>query len=514
MTDAVTRRVSARFSGASLASALGVLAASGQAPLGWAWLSVAAFALCFGVLLLPERWQVVAWRGWFFGSGYFGGALFWIVEPFFVDPLRHGWMAPFALVFMAGGLALFWAAAFGLAARLGGTPRMRAAWLVLTLVTAELLRSFLLTGFPWALVGHVWIGAPQMQAAALVGAHGLTFLTLVAAALPAVFGSARMVFGALSGIALLGIVAAWGSFRLPDGPAPLREPSLYLRLVQPNAPQHEKWQPEMIPVFYDRQLELTRAAPAPGQPKPDVVIWPETAIPWLLEHAGPAFAEISAAGQGAQVLVGVQRRGEDGAWYNSLAQLAPGGALEAYYDKHHLVPFGEYMPMMHLFAQAGVFGLAANETGGYTAGPGPALLDLGGAGRVLPLICYEAIFPAEIALAPGRADWIVHVTNDAWFGRVSGPWQHLAQAQLRAVEVGLPVMRAANTGISAAIDPYGRILEALPLGEAGRLDTSLPAALPPTPYARFGDLPVLVVLAMLGIVLSLMTYFRRPSHSG
>ena len=171
-----------------------------------------------------------------------------------------------------------------------------------------------------------------------------------------------------------------------------------VRLIQPNAAQHEKWQPDLIPVFFQRQLDLTAAAPAAGRAAPrPIVIWPETAIPWLLQHAQPAFDEIAAAGQGAQALVGLQRRTQDGAWFNMMAALAPDGALLARYDKHHLVPFGEYMPLMDVFARWGIFGLAANATGGYSPGPGPELVDLGAPGRVLPLICYEAIFPNDIA---------------------------------------------------------------------------------------------------------------------
>ncbi|NDR59506.1 apolipoprotein N-acyltransferase [Aliiruegeria sabulilitoris] len=507
----LVRTVQSRRSGLALAFGLGLICATGQAPLGWAWLSLAAFALAIALLTLPERWQVVAWRGWALGTGYFAGSLFWIVEPFLVDLPRHGWMAPFALVLMAGGLALFWAAAFGLAVRFGRTRGLRIGWLVLLLTSAEILRSFLFTGFPWVLIGHVWIGAPQMQFAALFGAHGLTLFTLIAAAMPALFGARRAVLGMIAGTALASLPAGYAHFRVPPGDAANAEPAQVVRLVQPNAPQHEKWDPDLVPLFYQRHLDLTAAEAAPGLQRPDVIIWPETSIPWLLEYAEPAFVEMAQAGQGAQLLVGLQRRSAEGAWFNTLAVLAPDGTLLDSYDKHHLVPFGEYMPLMHVFARWGVFGLAANETGGYTAGPGPALLELGPAGRALPLICYEAIFPNDIARAPGRADWLVQITNDAWFGQVSGPWQHLALARLRAVEQGVPMLRAANTGISAAIDPYGRVIAALPMGQAGKLDVALPAPLAPTFYARRGDLPVFLFLATLFLSLAALS---RKSHFG
>jgi apolipoprotein N-acyltransferase len=257
----------------------------------------------------------------------------------------------------------------------------------------------------------------------------------------------------------------------------------------------------MVPVFYQRQIDLTAEAPAQG-PLPDIVIWPETSVPWLLEYAGEAFAEIAQAANGAQVILGVQRRDDLGRWYNALVLLEPDGAVGAVYDKHHLVPFGEYMPFMEVFARWEIFGLAVNDTGGYAAGPGPALIDLGRAGKALPLICYEAIFPNDIAREPGRADWLVQITNDAWFGRYAGPYQHMALARLRAVEQGLPMMRAANTGVSAAFDPYGRILGQIPLGEAGAIDISLSAPLPPTAYARYGDLPVSGLLVFLASVIA------------
>ncbi len=493
-----------------MALGLGAVAALGLAPLGWAWLSVLAFATAIGLLSLAAPWRIAAWRGWAFGTGYFAVALSWIVEPFLVDIGRHGWMAPFALLLMAGGLALFWALAFGVAARLGQTRRHRVLLLIPLLTAVEMARSYLFTGFPWALIGHIWIGWPQMQAASVIGAHGLTLLTVAAAAVPALMAPARLALGALLGIAVLSLPVVQARMRVPDGPVAMADGGMTVRLVQPNAPQRQKWDPDMIPMFFERQLAYTAAAPETGGPTPDVVIWPETSIPYLLEYADPALRQVAEAAGDAQVILGLQRRERDGRWYNMLAVLSPDGEVQARYDKHHLVPFGEYMPLMSVFARMGVFGLAANETGGYSAGPGPAVLDLGAAGRILPLICYEAIFPNDIARAPERADWIVQITNDAWFGQVSGPYQHLAMAQLRAVEQGVPLVRAANTGVSAAFDPYGRALGTVPLGEAGFVDVPLAAALRPTPYARWGDSPVLAVL----IVLASAALMKRKPISG
>lgn len=499
----------ARFRAPALAAGLGALAATGLAPLGWAWVSLAAWAAALAWLARIPRWQVAALRGWALGTGWFAAALFWIVDPFLVEPERYGWMAPFALVLLAGGMALYWALAAGLAARLGRDPRRRVLLLVALLTLAEMLRSVLFTGFPWALIGHIWIGWPQMQAAALVGAPGLTLLTLLAAAMPALVGARRALLGAIAGAALMSLPALYGTLRTPPGPAPVVQPAVTVRLVQPNAAQALKWLPEMIPVFFDRQIALTSAPPAPGGARPDIVVWSETAVPDALDYAGPALDAMARAAAGAEVITGIQRQDQAGRWYNSLVVIDPDGQVTALYDKHHLVPFGEYMPFMELFARWGVFGLAANDTGGFSSGPGPQLIDLGHDGRALPLICYEAIFPQDIARAPGRADWMVQITNDAWFGALSGPYQHLAIARLRAVEQGLPLLRSASTGVSAVIDPWGRIVASVPLGEAGFADAALPAPLAPPPYVRLGDAPV--GAALLALVTLALVGRRRPA---
>jgi apolipoprotein N-acyltransferase len=265
-----------------------------------------------------------------------------------------------------------------------------------------------------------------------------------------------------------------------------------VRLVQPNAPQDEKWDPERVIEFYRRQIAFTAA---PGAP--DITIWPETAIPWPLDVAGPVLEEIAAAARDGPVVLGLNRR-EGGQWFNALVVTGTGGAVAEVYDKHHLVPFGEYIPLGHLARVIGLQSFAARDGYGFAAGPGPRLIDLGPLGRALPLICYEAIFARHVRRVE-RPDLLLNITNDAWFGTLSGPYQHLAQARVRAVEQGLPMVRAANTGVSAVIDPGGRILAAIPLNEAGFLDHALPAPLPPTVYARTGDWPVVVVLlATLG----------------
>jgi apolipoprotein N-acyltransferase len=488
----------------------GGILAMGHPPLSLPWIAV--LGLCAGIWLIAAAQGPRAgfWRGWAFGLGHFAGSLFWIVEPFLVDAARHGWMAPFALLLLAGGLALFWGAAGTVAVRLASERSGRAILFALGLVAAEAVRAHILTGFPWASIGHIWALAPQAQMAALTGPAGLTLLTCIAAALPAAFGVQRAALSAMLGAALLSLPAGYGLVRLglaapPDPDAPM------VRLVQPNAAQHLKWKPDHIEIFLNRALDLT-AERDPGEAPPALVVWPETSIPYPLGYAGDVLAEIAAASDGAPVAAGMHRWDEtDGTGRNALVVIGAGGQPRDIYDKHHLVPFGEYIPLAHLLPWLGLTGLA-ERAGGYGAGPGPRLVDLGaGLGRALPLICYEAIFPEDVRAAPERPAMLLLITNDAWFGALAGPQQHLAQARLRAIEQGLPMLRAANTGISAVIDAHGRVIAALPLAVAGRLDAPLPAALPPTPYVIWGGWPISALWIVL-VTLSL-TFMRKKADT-
>lgn len=483
----------------ALAATLGALAATGQAPLGWWGVTLVALSGLFWLVAAEPRPGAAGWLGWLAGAGYFAAALFWIVEPFLVDLPRHGWMAPFALLLMAFGMALFWLVAAALAALCGPTRRWRLLLLAVTMAGGELLRGYVFTGFPWALLGHVWIDTPVAQAAAWIGPVGLSLLTLALAGLPHL-PPAPLGRGLALAAAAAALAAVWGAgaARLAaPGPAPQRD--IVLRVVQPNAAQHLKWRDDMNRLFFERQLAATAA---PAARRPDLVIWPETAVPWLLDRPGPVLEMITAAAGGVPVALGIQRT-EGTRGFNSLAVIDAAARPAAVYDKVHLVPFGEYIPFGDVLTHVGITAFAAREGNGYTPGPAPAILDLGALGRVLPLICYEAVFPQDLRAAPGRADWILQVTNDAWFGSLAGPYQHLAQARLRAVEQGLPLVRSANTGVSAVIDAKGRVLEALPLNTEGFLDAPLPAALPATPYARTGDWPVAAVLATLFLLLAL-----------
>ncbi|MFX0544165.1 apolipoprotein N-acyltransferase [Roseovarius sp. S1116L3] len=493
MPDTRSRVWRGRLLWGALAFLLGVVAALGQAPWSLWPLSLSGFAGLYGLYARAGTWRAAAWQGLAGGAGYFALALSWIVEPFLIDIARHGWMAPFALVFCAVGFALFWAgaqaAAWALlpAARHDGHVSGAAVVWAAAMTLSEALRGWLFTGFPWAQPGHVWITTPMLQWASVGGALPLTFLALGAGAALWHLAQDRRWVGAST----LAAIAALYAFApmLAEAPRPGPDAPI-IRLVQPNVPQEQKWDPAYMDFHFDRQMGFTVAGDVP-----DLIVWPETALPMLLNRADAVLRDVADAARGAPMVLGVQRA-EGARYFNSLIYLDGEGQQSALYDKHHLVPFGEYVPFGDLMATFGIRGLAQQGGNGYSAGPGPQTLDLGALGRAVPLICYEGVFPRDVAGAPGRADFLLLITNDAWFGEVSGPYQHLAQARLRSAEQGLPMIRAANTGVSAMIDAGGRITAQIPLGQAGYLDVPLPPPAPATLYSRSGDWSALIVLTL------------------
>jgi apolipoprotein N-acyltransferase len=455
-------------------------------------------------------------RGWLAGVGYFSVSVWWVVEPFMVDAANQAWMAPFALVLMAGGLALFWALA-GLAYRLIA-PRPAFAALVFAGCFAgfEWLRGHVFTGFPWNLPGETWAaGSAPSQAAAVLGAYGLTWATLALASAPAiVFSNARRnTKAAIVACAAIGLAGLYGlgAQRLakvasPSSGAPM------IRIVQADIDQKEKWRAENLGVILDTYSELTRQ---PAAARPDIVIWPEGALPAVIDDLvapGSPYAPRLAAAldEGQVLLMGANRAerapGGETAYFNSLVAFRRDGERlrpTAYYDKHRLVPFGEFLPYGELATRFGVRSLV-HMPSDFTPGPEPRPMTDAGVPSLQPLICYEALFPgftrAAFQRSGVRPAWILNVSNDAWFGVTSGPLQHLNMAAYRAIEEGLPMVRATPTGVSAVLDAYGRVLpgKRLGLGELGVIDAALPPVLAPTFFARFGDLSLLIFLLISG----------------
>jgi len=463
--------------------ALGALAGLGQAPWGVWSVTLIALTILFVQYQKTTNARSAARLGWAFGLGYFLVSLSWLIHPFLVEPERHAWLIPFALLAMCGGLAVFWGGAFFVARKY-----LRSRWgLVAIWAAAELARGYFFTGFPWALMGYVWLDTPIAQLASIVGPYGLTLLTFaLGAAIAQTIGARTPYFGV--GVAS-GVIAlfAGGVVILHANEVIVSDQTI--RLVQPNAPQDQKWDPEYIPEFYARALDLTTPDAA------GLVIWPETALATPLYDAQEELTEISKHAMGAQVLVGVNHS-EMLRWYNSIALIDTDGTLAGRYDKHHLVPFGEYLPFDALMAQIGLSGMTAQAGYGYSAGEGVSRMDIDGYGAALPLICYEASFPRNLR-SETRADWVLQLTNDAWFGPNAGPQQSLAQARFRAIETGLPVVRSANTGVSAIIDPQGRVTTSLPLGVAGALEGALPKPFDQTVYARLGEVLVAIAIVLI-----------------
>jgi apolipoprotein N-acyltransferase len=435
--------------------------------------------------------------GWGFGFGQFLVGMHWIFYPFLVDTLEHAWQIPFVAILFPGGLALFAAAACAIALWLWKPGPSRIFTLAACYATAEWLRGHILTGLPWNLPAYGWEASlGVMQSMALFGAYGLSLLTvLFGAALAELFGARpRTVFpAALAAV----FVALWlgGELRLATTPT-VYFADVRLRLVQPNVPQDEKYVRELAPRNWQTLMDLSnRAAPQ----KPTIVVWPEAAPPVLLQHAPDALDAITilTGGTGRTLITGNQRidlAAGHRRFYNSLYVFGRGGQLLVTYDKFHLVPFGEYLPLEPLMKSLGITELVGFP-GSFTAGDGPHTVKIPGAPDAGPLICYEVLFPGAV-VGESRPGWLVNVTDDSWFGPWAGPRQHLLAARARAIEEGLPIARAANTGISAVIDPVGRIVAALDLDRSGVVDSGLPRALGATLYARFGDLGFYILLLL------------------
>ncbi len=465
---------------------LGAVMAFGQAPYDRVAAMIFVLGMAFALFLSTRTPRSAAWLGWALGFGYFAHALRWIVEPFLVEPERYGWMAPFALILMAAGGALFWAAAFWGARRVGGKTLRDVVALAVALTLVEYLRATIFTGFPWANIAQGFLDTHAASLLAFIGPHGVTLFVLLLIGL-LIWAATEISILAypLAVVMMIGVAYLFA----PARPEPIAADAPIVRLIQPNAPQDEKWDPAMARVFLDRAIAMT------GQGEiPDLVVWPETSVPYLLGYATPVLEDISEAARGAPAVIGIQRREGDSTYYNSLVVLGRAGEVRSLYDKSHLVPFGEYVPFGDLLSRLGIHGLAAREGGGFSAGERGQTINLPGIGMARPLICYEGIFAHEMNAADPRPRLLLLITNDAWFGNGAGPYQHLAQARMRAIEQGLPMVRAANTGVSAVIDGRGRIVGQIRLGQAGSLDVALPPALPPTIYARFGDWPIVVLL--------------------
>ena len=479
-----------------LAFVAGGLLSAGHAPLSQPLVAFVAFPLMAMALLSTTRARQALWVGWVTGFAYLATTMHWVGHAFLVDPDKFALLIPLGVVGLPSGLALFWALAFWGAARLGRGLGPRAGALVVTIAAAEVARSYVLTGLPWALPAYIWAETPIAQSAAWIGPFGLTLMTTALCMAPVV-GVLTNRF-TLTVLSIVPLVFAWVAGDARQGPTATDADAPVVRIVQPNAPQALKWQPGHRERFFQRALDETAA---PAARAPDFIVWPEMSVFFVPDRTPQGVAAMAAAAGGKPLIYGafrVENTPAGDRWTNALMTLGADGKTGPFYDKHHLVPFGEYIPFSWILGRLGVEGFT--EGLGMQPGPGPRTLRVPGVPAFSALICYEAIFPYEV-VGDQRPEMLVQLTNDAWFGAFAGPQQHLAQARFRAIEQGLPMVRAANTGISAMIDPFGRVTAQLGLERAGHLDAPLPRALAPTLYARTGDWPPITVIVGLLIVL-------------
>jgi apolipoprotein N-acyltransferase len=510
--------------------AAGAVGALAMPPFGF--LSALALSLAPAVWLLdgagksgPSRWAPVrsaALVGWLWGFGYFVAGLWWLGAAFLVEADQFAWALPLGVLGLPALLAFFPAFGFALARLLWTRDAWRILAFALGLTAGEWLRGHLFTGFPWnnpgmALGQNLWL----MQSASLVGLYGLTFLAAIMGAAPALLftGGARQERWMAPGLALalLAAMAAFGAWRIPSAPLASVE-NVRLRIMQPNLPQDAKFNPRNRDAIMRRYLGLS-ASPGQGNGQATHLVWPESAFPFLLHRDPGSLNQIAALlGPGSVLVTGAARMDEPlpgeavGKFYNAIQVIDDRGTILGSYDKVHLVPFGEYVPKF-LDALIRAVGLRqfVHIPGGFEPSATRAILSVPGLPPVAASICYEAIFPGEALPEGPRPNLILNVTNDAWFGRTPGPYQHFAQARLRAVEEGLPLVRAANTGISAVVDPYGRLVASLPLSVEGVLDANLPVAASRTVYSQTGIFPLTATLAICLMALMIRRR-RRSSH--
>jgi len=515
---------------AAIALAAGALSALAMAPFN-AW-PVLFLTFPIAVWLIDGaaagRWRGVpaaALSGYWFGLGYFVPGLYWIGYAFFVDAQTFAWLTPFAVLGLPAYLALFTALGFALARLIWPRDASRVLALAASLTISEWLRGHLLTGFPWNAFGYA-LSEPLAlaQTASLIGLWGMTFLAVAIFASPAVLidGSSRgrkPWRAPAAAVLVLAAMLAFGAVRLSQHPTAMVA-GTKLRIMQPDLQQDAKFNYSAKAAVMQKYLTLSDRASGPqstGVRDVNILIWPESAFPFFLTREADAMAEIADLLPKGTVLITGSVRAPDlpagvriTRAYNSIYFIDHDGSVLSVYDKLHLVPFGEYLPFQSWMEKLG-FQQLTKVVGGFIPGTIRRPLDVPHAPPALPLICYEAIFSGSIVDRDERPGWIINVTNDGWFGLSTGPYQHLQQARLRSIGEGLPLVRAANTGISAVIDPVGRIVAQLGLGLEGVLDAGLPAAIAPTIYARIGNIPAAaIVIVALAIVLRRRFLRRKP----
>ncbi|MCK0206950.1 apolipoprotein N-acyltransferase [Starkeya koreensis] len=493
----------------------------------WPVLALTLPALVFLIdasrALPPRRAALAAFTtGWLFGMGYFVAGLWWIGMAFLVQADAFLWLMPFAVIGLPAYLALYTGLGCALARLLWSPGPARILVLALALTLSEWLRGTLLTGFPWNDFGYALATDLRFaQAASVIGMPGLCALTLAALASPAALfdpmPAARRYGPLILAVAVLAGLWGWGQYRLASTEIGT-VPGARLRLMQPDLAQDQKFRYDARRTVMDRYIETSESQG--GLAGVTHLFWPESAFPFFVDREPEALSRLAALLPPGTVLVTGAARAEPVAGrarpdvFNSLRVFDSTATAVGNADKVHLVPFGEYLPFQETLETLGLEALT-RQRGGFASARERSLLAIPGLPPAVPLICYEAIFPDEIMPAAtggaARPGFLLNVSNDAWFGLTPGPYQHFEQARLRAVEQGLPLIRVTNNGISAIVDPLGRIIGMLPLGARGVLDGALPEALPTTIYASYGNKIPWILLFCAAMVAFML--HRRDMHA-
>ena len=423
-----------------------------------------------------------------FGAGLGVTGMNWLAYTMTLEGSDYKWLVPIIWV----SFGLFFGLYYGLTAFLASFSRPGVSrWLAFAgwFGVIEWVRSWAFSGFPWNSVGNIWNGTlPILQSVSIIGVYGLGILTVLIFTTP-FFG--RKLKPTLLALGALGILYAFGTWRLYDA----QKETVWgvrLRVVQPNIPCTLKWSPRHARENLSKMIHLSKE----NNDQITHVIWPESAFSFLINTDEQDRLQLMPAmRQGAALITGAMRAVTQKPLTiaNSLVVLDDLTNIRSYFDKAHLVPFGEYTPLRGILPLEKFVPFESD----ITAGPGPRTIPVINAGPAAPMVCYEAIFSGEVVDKTKRPQWLINVTNDGWYGMSAGPHHHFAMAQTRAVEEGLPLVRSANTGISAVVDGYGQILDKLDLGTEGVIDADLPQALSPTLFAKYGNKIPLTIAGIL-----------------
>ena len=507
---------------------LGALAATGFAPLGWWPVTLACFAAWMWLTHDAPTLRKVLLRGWLFGLGHFFVGNYWMQQAFTFQEAMPHWLGNLAVALASTYLAVYPMLASGLAWRLA-SPRavgdevtgpgpgfvlvFGAAW-----IATEYLRATLFTGYPWNPLGVIWVPTFVAHLAAYVGTYALSGLTILGAGATLIVTRRR--WPLIVGLLIVAMMPALVRIHLalPHLAPPLNEP--HVRIIQPNLGEEER----PTDGYAENNLAAIEQLLGTPGPNPRLIVWPEGALRFLIEDGYPprfywrappgAIRRRIAAHLGPNdiVLTGgnalkFDAMGNVTNVTNSIFALDARGAILGRYDKAHLVPYGEYLPMRPILSLIGLQRLVPGDFD-FDPGPGPRAMTFPRFGNVGMQICYEIIFSGQTVDPHHRPSLIFNPSNDSWYGSW-GPPEHLAQARMRAIEEGLPILRATPTGVSAIIAPDGRLLDSIPLGRAGAIERALPAPLPPTLFSRIGNWAALIVAT---VMLLFAVAIRRASR--